>query len=235
LARFFADTTDHLTQQLGGHSLIGTADFLSPEQAVDSQSADARSDIYSLGATLYYMLVGHAPFQSATVAEKLLQHQSERPKAIRDQRSEVPAALAAVVDRAMAKNPQDRFPNCLELIDALMPFVPAVVPLPLAEEMPKLCPAARATDAQSSRLTLPPPKSSLRMARPSLTPPHGQAHPSTINMTDTTPHRAWRRTVIAASICAGGLLIGVVMGKLASPASAQTTSIANHHDEYEEK
>jgi eukaryotic-like serine/threonine-protein kinase len=231
LARFFADATDQLTQELGGRNLIGTADFLSPEQAMDSQCADARSDLYSLGASLYFMLAGHAPFRATTVAEKLMQHQHERPAPIRENRPGVPVELAAVVDRAMAKNPNSRYSSCLDLIDALMPFVPEVVPLPSPEEMPKLCLAAQHGDQYSGRVPIAE-LSSVRLQRSMLTPGHG--HPQPFSAFAPTPHPLTLRwPFVAACICAGGLIIGVTMGKLASSASANPAIVENNYDEYE--
>src|SRR4029077_4492645 len=83
LARFFHDDRDELTKQYDAGSVLGTADYLAPEQALDSQPVDTRAHIYSLGATLYFMLAGKSPFQAGTVAQKLIWHQVRQPKPIR--------------------------------------------------------------------------------------------------------------------------------------------------------
>ena len=95
---------------------LGTFDYISPEQARDARSADIRSDLYSLGCTMFFMLVGRAPFAEGTMVQKLLQHQQERPPEISVLRAEVPRRLVSVVHKLMSKRPQDRFehPAALE-------------------------------------------------------------------------------------------------------------------------
>ena len=75
LARFFHDRDDDLTQKHDERNILGTADYLAPEQAINSHSVDIRADIYSLGATFYFLLAGRPPFADGTVAQKLVSHQ----------------------------------------------------------------------------------------------------------------------------------------------------------------
>lgn len=95
---------------------LGTFDYISPEQARDPRSADVRSDLYSLGCTLYYMLTARPPFPEGTVLQKLLQHNSEAPPDPREFNEEVPDELAQIVARLLAKNPQKRYQGPTELI-----------------------------------------------------------------------------------------------------------------------
>jgi len=88
---------------------LGTFDYISPEQARDPRAADVRSDLYSLGCTLFYMLVGRAPFAEGTMVQKLLQHQQDAPPDITAIRPDVPVRLAAILARLMAKDPHDRY------------------------------------------------------------------------------------------------------------------------------
>jgi serine/threonine protein kinase len=89
-------------------NVLGTADYLAPEQAVDSHGADHRADIYSLGCTFYYLLVGHPPFPKGNVSQRLLAHQRDIAPCLMRLRSEVPPEIADLVARMMAKRPEDR-------------------------------------------------------------------------------------------------------------------------------
>lgn len=103
--------------------LLGTPDYLSPEQARNSHLVDARSDVYSLGCTLYFLLTGQPPFAKAvSLIDKLLAHTEEPPPPVRGLRPEVPEGLAAVLARMMAKKPGDRYGTAGEAASALAPF-----------------------------------------------------------------------------------------------------------------
>lgn len=95
---------------------LGTFDYISPEQARDPRSADVRSDIYSLGCTLYYMLTGRPPFPDGTVLQKLLQHNSDPPPDPREFNPALPPELSAVVNKMLAKDPLRRYQHAGELI-----------------------------------------------------------------------------------------------------------------------
>lgn len=136
---------------------LGTFDYISPEQARDPRDADVRSDLYSLGCTMYFMLVGRPPFADGTMVQKLLQHQQAEPPSINELRPDVPRRLAAIVARLMAKDPADRYQRPVELVADLvdcadqegytlpaarMP-VPVVVPQrPQSSRLPWLVPLA---------------------------------------------------------------------------------------------
>ena len=99
---------------------LGTFDYISPEQARDPRSADVRSDLYSLGCTIFFMLVGRPPFADGTMVQKLLSHQQEEPPAVEALRPDVPRRFAAAIARLMAKDPADRFQRPAELIAELL-------------------------------------------------------------------------------------------------------------------
>lgn len=98
---------------------LGTFDYISPEQARDPRSADIRSDLYSLGCTLFFMLSGRPPYAGGTMLQKLLAHGNEPPPDIRTLRSGISDELAEVLECLLAKNPADRFQTPLQLFDAL--------------------------------------------------------------------------------------------------------------------
>jgi eukaryotic-like serine/threonine-protein kinase len=106
------------------HALIGTADYLSPEQAMNPESVDIRGDIYSLGCTLYFLLTGKTPFQGASVMQKALQHMSAEAEPVEKLNPEVPRRLANMVRRMMAKQPKERFQTPAAVALALVPFCP---------------------------------------------------------------------------------------------------------------
>jgi formylglycine-generating enzyme required for sulfatase activity/tRNA A-37 threonylcarbamoyl transferase component Bud32 len=106
-------------------TLVGTADYMAPEQAVDSHQADIRADIYSLGCTLYYLLTGQPPFPHGTVMQKLFSHNQEEPRPVEQLRVDLPDGLGPVVRRMMAKAPQDRYQTPGETAAALAPFCTA--------------------------------------------------------------------------------------------------------------
>jgi serine/threonine protein kinase len=151
LARFFNDEDDVLTRKYE-ESVLGTADYLAPEQAVDSHTVDIRADIYSLGATFYYLLTAKTPFEGGSVAQKLIWHQTRQARPINTLRPDVPADLQAVLDKMMAKDRERRYQTPMEVADALLPWTQAPVAPPSEAEMPHLslaatgaAPAAEAT------------------------------------------------------------------------------------------
>ncbi|HEX3659596.1 MAG TPA: protein kinase [Pirellulales bacterium] len=104
---------------------LGTFDYISPEQARDPRVADVRSDIYSLGCTLYYMLTARPPFPEGTVLQKLLQHNSDDPPDPREFNPSLPAQVSDVVRRMLAKNPRRRYQTPVELIADLLTLAEA--------------------------------------------------------------------------------------------------------------
>ncbi|MFL5245177.1 MAG: protein kinase domain-containing protein [Gemmataceae bacterium] len=109
--------------ELTGHGqMLGTPDYIAPEQTLDATHADIRADIYSLGCTLYYLLTGHPPFKGKSLFEILLAHQSMEAKPLNQERLEIPEDLAAIVAKMMAKDPAKRFEVPVEVAKALAPF-----------------------------------------------------------------------------------------------------------------
>jgi Protein kinase domain len=115
-----------LDDQLSGVGIVlGTGDFMAPEQYRDAHGVDIRADLYSLGCTLYYLLTGRAPFagqEYPTLHAKFQAHAEKAPPPICNLRSDVPADLAALLDRLLAKDPADRFAHPDTVAAALEPF-----------------------------------------------------------------------------------------------------------------
>jgi serine/threonine protein kinase len=141
LARFFHDEDDLLTKKFE-ENVLGTADYLAPEQALDSHSVDIRADIYSLGATFYFCLTGRTPFAEGTVAQKLIWHQTRQPKPLRSLRTDVPDGIVSIIDKMMAKDAAQRYPTPAAVAEALAPWTQTPIPPPPDNEMPQLSLAA---------------------------------------------------------------------------------------------
>ncbi len=142
LARFLHDKEDNITRKYD-ETVLGTADYFSPEQAIDSHTVDIRADIYGLGATFYFLLTGHPPFEEANMVQKLLYHQTKQPKSIKTYRNDVPDGVLAIIDKMMAKKPDERYQTPNELAEALAPWTTKPIPPPPDNEMPRLSPVVQ--------------------------------------------------------------------------------------------
>jgi serine/threonine-protein kinase len=113
---------DERSLNLTLRTVLGTADYLAPEQARDSSAVDARADLYALGGTLYFLLTGHPPFPSGTQTEKISRKQTTDPPLITDFRPDLPAGLVEVIHRLLARDPADRYQTPQAAAEALAPF-----------------------------------------------------------------------------------------------------------------
>jgi serine/threonine-protein kinase len=201
--------------------LMGTPDYVAPEQARDAHKADNRSDLYSLGCTLFYLLAGRVPFPGGSPVEKLVRHTSEDAPGVDRLRPEVPAAVAAIVRRLMAKRPEDRFASAVELAAVLTPFCGAAsltdpVRPPSSPSLDALVTAASggsptdgsADDGSALAGTLAPEMTATQMGTtrlPWLPRPEGDPE---------TPARRWVWVALIAGAAAVGLLASGALGWL---------------------
>jgi serine/threonine protein kinase len=102
--------------------ILGTADYVAPEQAVDSHTADIRADLYSLGGVAYYMLTGRPPFEGKSAAQKIIAHQTKDLQPVQETTPDIPKRFADIVHKLMAKKPEDRYQTPAELVHALKSF-----------------------------------------------------------------------------------------------------------------
>jgi serine/threonine protein kinase len=107
-------------------NVLGTADYLAPEQAQNSHAVDRRVDIYSLGCTLYFCLTGHPPFPEGTLAQRIMKHYTQEPPSIRIDRPDAPQALIDICMRMMAKNPELRYQTAADVADVLAAWLRSV-------------------------------------------------------------------------------------------------------------
>ncbi len=166
LARFFDDEAGQLTRRNDMNHILGTADYVAPEQAIDSSVVDIRGDIYSLGVTFFFLLTGRSPYKDGSISQKLMWHQISQPMPVTQFRPEVPKKLAAIIDKMMAKEPSQRYQTPAELFEALVPWDEGQV-VPPDREMPQLCRAA-ATGYSTSRLPQMPRMAPLPLSMPSM-------------------------------------------------------------------
>jgi serine/threonine protein kinase len=121
---------DH--EVVGGQGyVLGTMDYISPEQTTDAAAVDRRSDIYAMGCTLYFALTGQPPFPGGTNREKIRRHRGDEPVPVEQLRPEVPLGLAEVVRRMMAKDPARRYQSAIEVAEALGAWAREEEALPL--------------------------------------------------------------------------------------------------------
>jgi serine/threonine protein kinase len=103
----------------GEGKVVGSPDYIAPEQSLNSRAVDIRADLYSLGCTFYYLLTGRVPFPGGSVKAKLLRHQTEEPVPVEQIRPEVPPGVAAIVHKLMSKRLEDRYQTPAEVAAAL--------------------------------------------------------------------------------------------------------------------
>jgi serine/threonine protein kinase len=138
LARYCAPGEgDAITATFDKKAILGTADFLAPEQAIQSSDVDIRADIYSLGATMYFLLAGRPPFPGDNFAHKLLGHQMKEPEPLITLRPDLPIELINVISKMMAKKLDDRYQEPIEVAAALEPWTQYPIDPPADEEIPR--------------------------------------------------------------------------------------------------
>ena len=148
MARLVGESGISNSDSRSNEKILGTVDYMAPEQAVAAPNFDFRADVYSLGCTLFALLVGHPPFNEGTLTQRILKHQTQDPPSLRRFRQDVPVNLADICMKMMAKDPADRYQTAQEVVDVLsdwtMPEEP-ITPEKIQNEPPPL-PAANAFD-----------------------------------------------------------------------------------------
>jgi eukaryotic-like serine/threonine-protein kinase len=200
------------------NTIMGTPDFVSPEQARDMHKVDIRSDLYCLGCTFYYLLTGRVPFPGGAPMDKLIRHNSHEPTPVEELRPEVTPAVAEILRRLMAKKPEARFQTPAELATALAPVArpgPAAAqaapkPVVLAGDSDGLTPdpgpeaeepgKRTAEDGAALVGTLPPDLSPTPLSTVDMTPPTAG---DTIDVD-------YRRRLTATLLCAVSIATGLV-------------------------
>jgi serine/threonine protein kinase len=125
------------------NAVIGSVDYLAPEQGVDSHGVDARADIYGLGATFWFLLTGAPPFSGDSVLQRVLAHRTQKLPELRSLCPDAPEAFEGILAYMMAKNPADRYASMAEVAEVLKPFVEQPIAPPSEKELPTFCWAVR--------------------------------------------------------------------------------------------
>lgn len=129
------DSEENLTRDFN-ERVLGTADYLAPEQAADSHTVDTRADIYSLGCSLYFLLTGQPPFTEGTLVQRLISHQTKIPPAVAEFRSDVPDELIQILLKMMAKNRKDRTSTAGDVVERLSSFLATTAKRPELDAAP---------------------------------------------------------------------------------------------------
>jgi serine/threonine-protein kinase len=203
LARVQRETEEGATSTLLTREgvVMGTPDFMAPEQSLDSHTVDIRADLYSLGCTLYYLLTARVPFPGGSLGQKLMRHQMREPQPVEQLRPDLPPGLVPVLRKLMAKRPEDRYQTPAELADALAAVV----------DFWESCPPTQPGGASAGTLSLPlppePVKGDTGEAWGALVTPLPTKSPSaTQPVLQAAPQRRLRRWLAAGG---GVLLLGV--------------------------
>ncbi|TWT56637.1 Serine/threonine-protein kinase PrkC [Allorhodopirellula solitaria] len=117
-----ATEDDHSLTVANNENVLGTADYLAPEQALNSHKVDHRVDIYGLGCTLYFLLTARPPFSDGTLAQRIIKHQNEMPRSIRELRPDCPGELEGMCVKMLQKDPRYRYQTAKEVAEAFERF-----------------------------------------------------------------------------------------------------------------
>ncbi|MCS7045285.1 MAG: serine/threonine protein kinase [Gemmataceae bacterium] len=123
LAIFQGETVDDAAVLGGRGHVVGTFDYIAPEQTRDAAKVDPRADVYALGCSLYFALSGRPPFPTGTAKEKIQAHRTQEPQPLRELNPSVPEEFAAIVRQMMAKTPEQRLTSMAVVQTALAPWV----------------------------------------------------------------------------------------------------------------
>lgn len=118
----------------GAGYVVGSMDYIAPEQTEDSRGVDARADIYALGCSLFYALTGRAPFPGGTLKDKMRRHRREEPEPLTHLNPAVPEAFAVIVHKMMAKKPEQRFASAYDAREVLLSWAMDDVDLPMDQQ-----------------------------------------------------------------------------------------------------
>jgi len=184
---------------IGGQGyIVGTMDYIAPEQTMDAAAVDGRADLYSLGCTLYFALSGQPPFPGGTSREKMRRHRQEEPRSLRELVPDIPLGLARLIERLMAKEPANRPPSAAAVEEELRIWAIGEATLPLdRHEDPRYVEAVS---------TLQNAEPSTEYSLPGLAAPEAD-QPTEIEGSDTTRSMQTMLMLLAIVLVLGGVMV----------------------------
>ena len=166
----------------GEGMLLGTPDYMAPEQARNARAADIRSDVYSLGCVLYHLLAGVLPFPDTNIISQMIRHATETAKPVKDHNPAVPDALQQIINRMLAKDPAQRYATPERAARAMQVFLAAGAdPLAMPESDPQMRPFLQWLEVEDKK-----------------EPRSPSAGPTTV--TNRSPERQQKRAQMRASL-----------------------------------
>ncbi len=200
LAReFFDENSPDMAEKMeltGEGVLLGTPDYLAPEQARDPRSIDIRADIYSLGCTLYHLITGQPPFPDKNILNQMIRHATEAPKPMAEFNAAIPEGLAQIADWMMAKQPAQRYPTPARAAQALDAFLMVTAdsarPTEESPQMRKYLTWLEIADkpGEDADATIPPPAIIPNVPKIAAAPAHARSNP----VQQAAPQRRKNRT-----------------------------------------
>lgn len=227
IARGLAEASSKLTAT---GTVLGTPSYLAPE-VLGGTAAVPASDLYAVGVVLYEALSGRVPFRAESPIAVALAHQHEPPPPLADHAPAVPAALVAVVERALAKDPVDRFPDAATMRSALLDAVGNPSPTVIAPVAPT---PGTSPSATTSPVTTPPVTSPPAAIAPATVTPV-TLPPATVGLDDPTAGEGdvaelggprWQRPAVVVAILAVAALVGLLIA-LGGPDTDDGTTTAD--------
>lgn len=195
-------------------AVMGTVDFMAPEQAVNTKTATSKADLYSLGCTLYYLLTGTPPFGGDTLMVKMLGHRESAPPSLIAVRNDVPPELEAIYQKCLAKTPEDRYAQAADLIADLQ-----TINVQLSDAAPLITPDQKGATSDTSPTNQLDTQDSLVLA------------PASPNLTINTTAKPQRRTksLRRTGIYGGAICLALLACGLAAYGAGMLFRIATPH------
>ncbi|SFH93451.1 protein kinase domain-containing protein [Planctomicrobium piriforme] len=225
LARIAEEEGDHSLTVAHDERVLGTADYLAPEQAVDSHKVDTRADIYSLGCTLYFLLSGRPPFHEGTLTQRLLAHQTKEPTPIESLRRDVPAPLTDILRRLMIKDREKRIQTAGDVVSEISEWLATTTGAPTAT--PKAKAGGKTSAAEMDVQNVQNVAANTTAAKPAAVPTGGLGN-FLSSLSDVDPERSQQPSSLKRR--GGSSTMKITRGQPAEPVEEVPATLPDHFD-----